>query len=60
MTNDWVIVNVELENMWKEAVVYLRCYSNICLKELSKITDSLIQIVDVWAEIRTRDLPNRK
>ena len=37
-----IIVNYELENIWKAAVVaYLRYYPDICLEELRKATQSL-------------------
>jgi hypothetical protein len=36
-------MNNDLERMWKESVMTLRCYTGICLEELSKTREILSQ-----------------
>jgi hypothetical protein len=51
-SNERMIVNNELERMWKEAVVaQLRYYPGICLEGLRKTTKTSVRIAGLRAEI---------
>lgn len=59
--NDRVIVNDELETVWKEVVFsYVRYYLNSFLEAGKKTIKTPIMIVSLWCKISTRNIPSTK
>jgi hypothetical protein len=59
-SNGKVVMNDELERMWKEAVVnILRFYLCNDLEGMSKTTKTL-RIANYWIKVQAWDLPNMK
>jgi hypothetical protein len=58
-SNDWVIVNNELGEIWKEVVVYFMVTSrHLPWETEEKFQKTLVRIIGVGDEIRTERLPN--
>lgn len=51
-------MNDELESIWKEAVVWFKCYLRISLEELKKTTKTSVKIAGVSAEKSSLPTPN--
>lgn len=55
VSNAWMTINSECEEMWKESVlIYYRYYPDICLKGMRKSMKAIGQKVSVLAKIRTQ------
>jgi len=59
VSNTWIICECQTVRLWKEMVIHnWRCYSGICLEELTKAFENLVRIVDVVARTGNKYFPN--
>jgi hypothetical protein len=57
-SNDSILVNNELEIMWKRSWSTLSFCPEICLEGIKKQSKTYVKVISVPAEIRIRPFPN--